>query len=1746
MGKYSLKEIEKMTGQKSIQVSEKSGASERRKTNIPADESQKLVQTYQKKEHNTSSQRSRSAASEDKQTARNDVAYPKSGMIVGGGSVPSSSAVQIPYLRNNDPLRIAPSQNSEEGRKKALNSTIAFLKNAAYEFPGAKQVVRLVNKDNAEALANEMSGVKEAHPLASGAGTFAGNAVASAMGAEVMKAIPAVGALTGQAANSVANAMTGGKLSQAAVQEGAKHIQNVLSDAVLDLSMDTLPSMVKAASDGEDVGKVAAESTLRNLAYNAGGEMFGMALGSLAKKGKRRIPELGRTSENAAQVADSTGDASRAAVSQADAITGVAEHELSPVNQQLQENLETLTSEAQRLKAEADDILNIADAPKKITSMPTSTLAKNSKFASLDKEVSKLIRMYGDESNLDDLATFRTAIAEFETTGSSEAADTASMALDRIDKSLQGKTYKGSDKLTKSGAMRRKGQTYTYGQEYAGINDLVDDARQQFDDVFNAKGTFTQGGTPKTEIPYLKNDTDGKPGKATDPVEVALSRPDVNSTHTPEEIAMMHEYMESGDEGIIRYAENVRKLGKNERFSDYKLSDVSARQSEDIKRLTGIDTTGNRLVLDKDAVTHIDKRHGAKGTADHSMADDKTLSRIQYVLDNYDEAVIGKKNSGKVRLKNGDRGPTIEFRKKIDGEYYVVEAATDASTKTNRIVTVYTTKNKAAGKVSAANAVPPVANADLKSPSPATALPEPELPAYSNRVTTAINANDSASPYTSETPRRSPLSDSNIPFLQENVNGAGTKSSEELWRELSGETDNDIAYLGRAAKRQDGYVTQTATNTLANSEVVRNNPEVQAILQDEINCGRMTFRTVHEDESIKAAQEAFKKDAAAETDRLMSTNWKQAQDFDGGMMLLKSAADSGDYEAVRAIARKIASEGHDAGVRLQALEKYSRTAEGSIAKAQNILDAEIQDWAKNSPNDAKAAKEFSDKIMEYVKNGLDSGNLAEGVSPVAGEDVLSSVKQIIRESKLSKTLTDQDAEEIAKLLTKGYSDQVESTVNAIMATQQYGISDDTIDKVIEIFNEANKYGENSKARVDLENQAFALLANEVTTSNWQDKWDTWRYLSMLSKPATHERNVIGNVGMNVVSGVKNDMAAIMESAVSKVNPNMQRTKSLLSPFSSSDRALINAAAKDADDVAYRALSGSKYGATGGIKGQAKAFRDGPGKVIQKVADANSNLLEAEDWLGLKAKYSTSLAGYLKANKLGEEVFSATDEASQHFMNLAREYAIREAQRATFHESSTLADALSGMSKKLNESGTTRGKAVSMLIEGIVPFKKTPINIVKTAGRYSPYSVFKAVFHDLPLALKKTGKGAGKCTAAEAIDSLATGLTGTGIMALGVYLGSQGLIRGAGTGDKKQDSFDKMRGAQNYSLQIGDKSYTIDWAAPSVLPLLVGVELQQSLSDGGIDSSDIINAVASIANPVVETTMMSGLSNALSAAQYAEDKTERLAMAATNALTGYVSQGIPSTLGAVARAVDNTRRTAYPDNSGVTGQLERTLLSTKNKIPFLSEQSPEYRDAWGRTAENHQGGESLLGNLAYQFFSPGYVSEDKSTPVDIYVQSLYNTTGNPNVLPENMSRSYKIGNGNFKLSGEEYSRAQRMAGKMSYDLAEYLRTNQSDISKSTQADMVEDLYGLSQAVAYNKVGGKPLSEANAKLYGIYQDEGTDMLVQYLSMRAAADADGNGSTSQEEARNYLDSTSLSNLQKAYLWRMTNKSWRKNPYE
>ncbi|MEG1275533.1 MAG: hypothetical protein RSD27_07565, partial [Ruthenibacterium sp.] len=63
--------------------------------------------------------------------------------------------------------------------------------------------------------------------------------------------------------------------------------------------------------------------------------------------------------------------------------------------------------------------------------------------------------------------------------------------------------------------------------------------------------------------------------------------------------------------------------------------------------------------------------------------------------------------------------------------------------------------------------------------------------------------------------------------------------------------------------------------------------------------------------------------------------------------------------------------------------------------------------------------------------------------------------------------------------------------------------------------------------------------------------------------------------------------------------------------------------------------------------------------------------------------------------------------------------------------------------------------------------------------------------------------------------------------------------------------------------------------------------------------------------------------------------------------------------------------------------------------------------------------------------------------------------------------------------------------------------------------------------------------------VFTDKGADMALEYVHMGMDGDFDKNGSVQKDEAVSYLDSSDLTNLQKAYLLRMMNKSW-KNPWE
>ena len=171
--------------------------------------------------------------------------------------------------------------------------------------------------------------------------------------------------------------------------------------------------------------------------------------------------------------------------------------------------------------------------------------------------------------------------------------------------------------------------------------------------------------------------------------------------HTPQEQAVINEYQNAVDASLVAFVNKWKTL-KN---PDYKkrirmpIAEVSERAAHDVQSATGIDVTGFEHVLSGNALEHIEKRHGASGRADQSMTDVNDIGRMGYVLENYDSVDLLKNDDGMPRTSteyaNADDtpAPMVQFQKKVNGTYYVVEAVPDSAAHQMRVVSAYMHKN---------------------------------------------------------------------------------------------------------------------------------------------------------------------------------------------------------------------------------------------------------------------------------------------------------------------------------------------------------------------------------------------------------------------------------------------------------------------------------------------------------------------------------------------------------------------------------------------------------------------------------------------------------------------------------------------------------------------------------------------------------------------------------------------------------------------------------------------------------------------------------------------------------------------------------------------------------------------------------------------------------------------------------------------------------------------------------------------
>ncbi|MEY8282044.1 hypothetical protein AAK917_12410 [Oscillospiraceae bacterium 52-8] len=567
---------------------------------------------------------------------------------------------------------------------------------------------------------------------------------------------------------------------------------------------------------------------------------------------------------------------------------------------------------------------------------------------------------------------------------------------------------------------------------------------------------------------------------------------------------------------------------------------------------------------------------------------------------------------------------------------------------------------------------------------------------------------------------------------------------------------------------------------------------------------------------------------------------------------------------------------------------------------------------------------------------------------------------------------------------------------------------------------------------DASNQIKQNVADQIPAT-WQDKWNAWRYLSMLGNPRTHIRNVVGNAMFVPVRKLKNVIGAKLEAfAPFHVE---ERTKAILN---AKDKPLLEFANMDFSEVEDVISGSGKMNPKSEILDQRQIFHS---KWLEKFRKKNSEWLEKEDVRFLRSAYADSLAQYAKANGYTSEFLRSGTKEADVALKKARSYAILEAQKATYRDASKVASWLNNSSQ--------RGKFVNLVVEGILPFKKTPTNILKRGVEYSPVGLLETVTKGV-YDVKK-----GNITATQFVDQLSSGLTGTGIVALGYWLSSMELLSG-GAGEKKEEEFNRLQGGQNYALQLGDWSYTLDWSAPASMPLFIGVELHNALknrNNQGYSVTEFVDALSTVSEPAFEMSMLDGVNKAIRSAGFSSNP---ITSVASSAITSYFTQAVPTLGGQVARTIDGTRRSTYTPKNGV---LPKAVASQGKqiaaKVPGLTFSLQPYVDKWGRT----QNSGNIATRAIQNFASPGYLSKKNQTAVDGEVERLYKSTSENSVLPSSAPTSCKQGDTVYYLKEKEYTAFQVTMGQTAYKALEELFEDRryKNLSDQQKAQAVEKVY-----------------------------------------------------------------------------------------
>lgn len=595
-----------------------------------------------------------------------------------------------------------------------------------------------------------------------------------------------------------------------------------------------------------------------------------------------------------------------------------------------------------------------------------------------------------------------------------------------------------------------------------------------------------------------------------------------------------------------------------------------------------------------------------------------------------------------------------------------------------------------------------------------------------------------------------------------------------------------------------------------------------------------------------------------------------------------------------------------------------------------------------------------------------------------------------------------------------------------------------------------------------------------------------RRIGMLLNPRTMVRNTLANAAMMPVQGASGKASALIQDITHRINPDFTPTQAL--HVSKESKTLASQVADNmrsvlSGDTKYYEFQGQGAGAKGQnalndlnqyardktiFKGEIKSdwlsqLVDKTAYELNKVSQKTAQqdlfsgmtsekgilentrqltygLLELGDAGFVDKFFRDRLASYIEARGI-KSVNDVPPEAITT--------ALDEAMKATFKDDNALTEMLSSIKRSTNRVGG--------MGNFLLTFTKTPANIAMRIADYSPAGLISAAAKHVK----------GQTDAAQFIDDISKGLTGTGLMVLGAQLFKAGILTGPESDDKDEAAFMRTQGFKPNAVHVGDKYYTVDWAQPAASSLMMGAAIMAELEK----NPDASFADASVAagktalNTWIEASPVKSIEDLFSSY-------EGLPGGVAELVQEIPGSFIPSTVGATARTVDPVQRQTYSK-----GDWLGTLFGgMQAKIPGASKSLPAAYDTWGRpiTRQNSTGEAAFA-----QFVSPGTLGNANESPIDNVILELFQDTGNNKVFPRKAGWSVTVDGESKSLTNREYSDYQREMGQMSYNIAEYLVPKFDNLTDEQKVSVLDNAYSMAKDVAENELFGADLSRTTEK-------------------------------------------------------------------